>query len=144
MANRRDNGRMTGCPIAFALDILGDKWSLLIVRDMLFKGKRNYIEFLESGEKIATNVLADRLKRLEANGVIVRNDDPGNRKKVIYSLTDKGMDLLPMLLEMISWGAKYDEKTAAPQEFLRRLRKDRTGLTDEITSGLRKVRKQRR
>jgi len=135
---------MTGCPIAFALDILGDKWSLLIVRDMLFKGKRNYIEFLESGEKIATNVLADRLKRLEANGVIVRNDDPGNRKKVIYSLTDKGMDLLPMLLEMISWGAKYDEKTAAPQEFLRRLRKDRTGLTDEITSGLRKVRKQRR
>ena len=120
------------CPIAFALDIFGDKWSLLVLRDLLFMGKRRYNEFLASEEGIATNILADRLRRMEVEGVITKSRDRKGRRQRVYTPTRKGLDLLPVILEIIRWSARYDPKTAAPASFVRRLRNDREGLMREI------------
>ncbi len=129
--------RHTGCPIAFTLDVIGDRWTLLIVRDMLFKGKRYYGEFLEAGEGIATNVLADRLSRLESEEIVSKRVDPKDQKKYLYQLTNKGEALLPVLLELILWGATYDPKTAAPKAFIDRLKTDRAGVITETRARLR-------
>ena len=90
-----DKLRASGCPIAFGLDMFGDRWSLLVIRDMLLKDKRTYGEFLDAGEGISTNTLADRLKCLEAMGVIERSPDPENWRKILYTLTEKARDLAP-------------------------------------------------
>ena len=97
------------CPISTTLDILGDKWTLLIIRDLMFSGKRTYGEFLQSEEKIATNILADRLLILEKTGMVEKKAFPGNRVKNLYQLTLKGIDLMPVLFEIILWGDKYLE-----------------------------------
>ena len=126
------------CPIAFALDLFGDQWSLLILRDLLFKGKRLYREFLGSEEGIATNILADRLARLEKAGIITKANDPTNKKQFIYAPTRKGLELVPLLLEMIRWSAKHDSKTAAPKQFIRRLEKDSVALIAQVVSQFKK------
>lgn len=120
--------RRSGCPISFALDILGDKWTLLVLRDLLLNGKRYYREFLEAGENIATNILADRLKRLEAEGLLTKDRDQDNRKQVIYQPTKKSLALLPVLIEVAYWGATHDPKTAAPRDFVRTTRRDRDAI----------------
>jgi DNA-binding HxlR family transcriptional regulator len=89
--------------------MLGDRWSLLIIRDMMVRGFRTFKEFLKSGEGIATNVLADRLRRLEAYGVITTERDPSDGRKLIYSLTAKGIDLAPVLTEMVLWAAAHED-----------------------------------
>jgi DNA-binding HxlR family transcriptional regulator len=100
--------RRSDCPISYALDLFGDKWTLLIIRDMLFKQKRRFGQFAESEEEISTNILADRLARLEAEGLITKKAHPKNGRQVDYALTTKAVDLAPMLIEMILWSAKYD------------------------------------
>lgn len=95
------------CPINYLLELVGDKWTLLIVRDILLNGKSSYGEFLASDEKIATNILASRLTSLESAGFITKNADPENKKKFIYSLTEKGLDLIPLYIEIILWSAKH-------------------------------------
>lgn len=95
------------CPINYLLEIVGDKWSLLIIRDMLLNAKSSYGEFLASDEKIATNILASRLTSLENAGLITKNPDPENKKKYVYSLTEKGLDLIPLYIEIILWSAKH-------------------------------------
>ena len=120
------------CPIAFALDLFGDKWSLLVLRDLLFKGKRHYHEFLASEEGISTNILAERLRRLETEGLIAKVRDRKSRRQYVYTPTRKGLDLLPVILEIVRWSAKHDPHTAAPPSFVRRLRNDRKGLMREI------------
>ncbi len=122
------------CPISFALDIFGDAWTLLILRDLIFKGKSRYQEFLASEESISTNILADRLARLEEHGIISRANDPTNKKQILYSPTRKGLDLIPVLLEIVQWSGKHDPKTAAPKEFIERLKKDPKRLAAEIRS----------
>lgn len=98
----------SGCPINLTLEILGDKWSLLIVRDMIFGNRRHFRELLlRSEEGIASNILADRLKRLREQGIVTRADDPSHKQKAIYSLTAKGIDLLPVLAQMAAWGRRY-------------------------------------
>jgi DNA-binding HxlR family transcriptional regulator len=129
---RKKTERRSDCPISFALDLFGDKWTLLIIRDLLFKRKKYFGDFLESDEKIATNILTDRLIKLEEQGIISKRIDPENNARFIYSLTDKGIDLLPILIEIILWSAKYDEKTGAPESFLKRIRKDKKGFIKEI------------
>ncbi|PCJ53798.1 MAG: transcriptional regulator [Planctomycetota bacterium] len=124
------------CPINFSQEIFGDKWSLLIIRDIMFKGKRYYGEFLNSEEKISTNILADRLEKLEDNKIIIKVSDVNNLSKFIYTLTDKGIDLLPLLLEMIVWGAKHDKQTKAPPEFINRFISDKESLILEIKKNL--------
>ncbi len=122
------------CPIAFALDIFGDRWSLLVLRDLLFKGKRRYSEFMASEERISTNILSERLERLEGEGLITKSRDKTNRRQFIYAPTQKSFDLLPAILELSCWSAKYDPKTAAPPALMRRIRNDREGFIREITA----------
>ncbi len=121
--------RRSDCPISFALEAFGDTWSLLVMRDLLFKGKRTFGDFLRSEEGIATNVLAARLRALEEAGLISAE---GEGRNVRYSPTEKGLDLLPILLEMIAWSARHDARTAAPPAFVARIKKDRTGLMAEL------------
>jgi DNA-binding HxlR family transcriptional regulator len=124
--------RRSNCAISFALDILGDKWSLLIIRDLLFfSAKRTYGDFLASEERIATNILADRLLLLEEYGIISKTDS-GKKSRYCYSLTDKGIELLPLLLEFTQWSSRHDDKSGTPKKFLSRLKKDRKGLMKEI------------
>jgi DNA-binding HxlR family transcriptional regulator len=103
--------------------MLGDRWSLLIIRDMMVRGSRTYKEFLGSYEGIATNILADRLRKLEAHGIITTVRDPSDGRKVIYSLTAKGIDLAPVLTEMVLWAAAH-EKTGNAQ-LVREMQKDK-------------------
>jgi DNA-binding HxlR family transcriptional regulator len=116
------------CPIRFALDVLGDRWTLLIVRDLLFKGKHYFREFADSEERIATNILTDRLAKLEAHGIVTREPEAENRRNVRYELTRKGRDLAPILVEVIRWSGKHDPLTVAPRGFLRQIERDRDGL----------------
>lgn len=98
----------SGCPINLTLEVVGDKWSLLIIRDIIFGGRRHFREFLtQSDEGIASNILADRLKRLVDQGILSKADDPSHKQKAIYSLTEQGIELLPILAQMAAWGRKY-------------------------------------
>lgn len=97
------------CPLNFAIEIFGDKWTLLIIRDLIFFDKRYYQEFLSSQEKISTNILADRLTALEKNGFVRKGRDEHHKQKIIYRLTEKGIDLVPMLIEIALWSDKYGE-----------------------------------
>jgi DNA-binding HxlR family transcriptional regulator len=130
----KDRVRRSDCPIAFTLDLIGDRWTLLVIRDLAFLHKRHFREFLASEEKIASNILASRLKMLEKRGVVVRRPDPQSARQAIYELTEKGAGLLPVLLELVRWGAKHDVKTAAPRSFVRRIERDREGLVRELTA----------
>ncbi len=145
MNKRKQPARGSGkCPVTFALDIFGDKWSLIILRDIVFKGKRHYGEFLNSAEKISTNILASRLAKLESEAVIVKTRDTQNLSRFVYSLADKGRDLLPLLLDMIEWSVKYDPQpdasgpviSGAPDRLLERLHEDRDALIAEIITGM--------
>ncbi|MEP5698814.1 MAG: helix-turn-helix domain-containing protein [Sneathiella sp.] len=111
------------------LETFGDKWTLLIVRDLMFKQKRTYGEFLQSDEKISTNILADRLNKLEEHEIVTKADDKDNRSKRIYSLTEKGKDLLPIMLEMTAWRAKHDAVTNTPAAFSEMLSSSKPDLT---------------
>lgn len=101
-----DNTR-SGCAINLTLEAIGDKWSLLVIRDIVFGGKRHFRELLNSEEGISSNILADRLKALTGAGILTRADDPAHKQKVIYSLTERGIELLPILAAMSAWGVRY-------------------------------------
>ena len=132
----RRRHRKSDCPVHFALEVFGDAWTLLIIRDLMFKGRTSYTDFLRAKEGIATNVLADRLVRLEEDGVIDRTAGAGRGTASSYRLTSKGIDLLPIMLEIIGWSANHDAKTAADRKFVRRLGRDRAGLEAEIRAAL--------
>ncbi len=123
----------SSCPVTFALDLFGDKWSLLILRDLLLRNKYHYQEFLNSGEGISTNILADRLSQLESNKLINKKKDQQNKKQYIYSPTDKAKDLIPMLAEMITWSAKYDPKTGVPLKMKRLIKKDKKAFIQSLS-----------
>jgi DNA-binding HxlR family transcriptional regulator len=128
--------RKSDCPINFALELFGDRWTLLIIRDLMFKEKNFYGEFLLSEEKIATNILADRLSLLESNGIISRSSEPSHKQKIIYSLTQKGIDLVPVLVEFILWSAKYDKDSAVDMKFVKNVKRNKEGVISEISSRL--------
>ena len=103
-----DAEQRSGCPINLTLEVVGDKWSLLVIRDMIFGNRRHFRELLtRSEEGIASNILAYRLKRLVEQGIVSKADDPTHKQKSVYSLTDKGIALLPVLAQMSVWGRKY-------------------------------------
>ena len=128
--------RKSDCPINFAMEIFGDRWTFLIVRDLMFKGKHYYGEFLLSEEKIATNTLADRLYMLESNGIVSKSNDPSHKQKIMYRLTQKGIDLVPVLVEFIMWSAKYDKNSAVEMKFVKSVKRDKVRLITEISSSL--------
>ena len=124
--------RRSDCPIARALDIVGDKWTLVVLRDLIMARRRHYQELLAGNEGIASNILASRLKLLEAAGMITRRRDPEQARRVIYEPTEKALDLLPVIIELVLWGLKYDPQASAPAHFLRRLAEDREGFIAEL------------
>ena len=128
--------RRSGCPISIALELLGDAWSLLIVRDLMFKGRRTFNEFLAGGEGIATNILTDRLRRLACAGIVTTRPDPDDRRRVLYTLTPKGLDLAPVLVELVLWSAAH-EQTDAPASVVRQMRKDRDAFIANVRRQLR-------
>lgn len=111
--------------------MVGDSWSLLIVRDLMFKGLRTFREFSLSDEGIASNVLADRLARLERAGILAKAPDPSDRRRLLYRLTAKGIDLAPVLIEVVLWTARH-ENTAAPEATVREMRNRRTRFLRQI------------
>lgn len=126
--------RRSDCPISYALDLFGDKWTLLIIRDLMIRRKRRYGEFAESGEKIATNILADRLARLEKEGFVTRNADPENRRQLIYTPTPKALDLAPVLVELILWSARHDPDTGVDPGFVRKAKANRDRVVKSLAS----------
>lgn len=123
--------RRSGCPISIALELLGDAWSLLIVRDLMFKGRRTFNEFLAGGEGIATNILTERLRRLEAAGIIEKRPDTDDRRRALYRLTPKGVGLAPVLVELVVWSATHED-TDAPAAVVRQMRRDRERFIEDV------------
>ena len=131
MARKKaEPSRRSGCPLNASVEILGDRWSLLIIRDMMLRGFRSYSQFLGSYEKIATNILADRLRRLEAHGIIAAERDPADGRRLIYFLTRKGIDLAPVLTEMVLWAAGHER--TENQALVRILRADKQGFIASV------------
>lgn len=127
----RARPRRSDCPVHFALEVFGDRWTLLIVRDLMFKDRATYSEFLRAEEGIATNILADRLERIEASGIATRDAATGR-----YRLTARGVDLLPVMLEIIVWSARHDPSSAAEAGFVSRATTDRASLLAELRARL--------
>jgi DNA-binding HxlR family transcriptional regulator len=123
--------RRSGCPVSISLDMFGDRWSLLIIRDMMVRGFRTFKEFQGSGEGIATNVLADRLQKLEAAAIVIAEVDPTDARRVNYRLTEKGIDLAPVLLELLIWGARHEE-TGAPCAVILEMESNREAVLAEV------------
>lgn len=114
------------CPVSFALDFFGDKWTLLIIRDIALEQKRFYKDFLGGKEGIATNILSDRLKKLENNGIIRSEVYEKKKTQKEYFLTQKGKDLIPVLLEMMVWSHTYNQKLNISEEFIQKIKTDRS------------------
>lgn len=116
--------------MSISLDMLGDRWSLLIVRDMMVRGYRTFREFQRSGEGIATNILSDRLRKLQADGIVTTEPARDDARSIYYRLTAKGIDLAPVLLEFLIWAGKH-EATGAPQPFIAQMEQNRSAILAE-------------
>jgi DNA-binding HxlR family transcriptional regulator len=127
---KRNPRRRSGCPLNASVEMLGDRWSLLILRDMMLRGFTTFKQFLGSYEGIATNILADRLRKLQAQGIITGKLHPSDGRKLVYSLTPKGIDLAPVLTEMVLWAAAH-EKTEN-QELVKLMRKNKQQFLAQI------------
>jgi len=125
--------RRSGCPLNASVEMLGDRWSLLILRDMMLRGFRTYNQFLQSYEGIATNILADRLKKLVALGILATQEDPSDGRKLIYSLTPKGIDMAPVMTEMVLWAARHEE--TGNQPLVQLMRKDKKAFLESVRRG---------
>jgi len=131
MPGKPKSKHRSGCPVNVSLEVLGDRWSLLIVRDLMVRGFRTFREFQESGEGIATNILADRLQKLQAAGIISAEGEAADGRKVNYRLTEKGIDLAPVVLELLIWGARHED-TAAPCALIETMAKNRKKILAEV------------
>jgi DNA-binding HxlR family transcriptional regulator len=127
---KRSVKRRSGCPLNASVEMLGDRWSLLIIRDMMLRGFRAYKEFLKCYEGIATNILADRLRKLQSHGIITAEPDPSDGRKVIYLLTEKGIDLAPVLTEMVLWAAAHEE--TGNQSLVRQMQVSKEQLLTDV------------
>lgn len=115
--------RKSDCAINYSLENIGDPWSLLIVRDIVYYGKKTFSEFLDSSERIGTNTLSRRLAELEKKGILAKKIDGTDKRKETYSLTDKGLDLIPLLFDLAEWGAAHDAKTGASAKWTATLKR---------------------
>lgn len=115
--------RRSGCPLNASVEMLGDRWCLLIIRDMMLRGARSYKEFLKGYEGIATNILADRLRKLVSYGIITKSVDPSDGRKISYKLTKKGIDLAPVMTEMVLWAAAHED--TENEALVRQMRADK-------------------
>lgn len=134
--------RRSDCPISVALDLLGDRWTLVIVRDLMV-GSTRFGQFLDSGEAIATNILADRLARLERGGIVTKQRDSEHGARYIYELTDKGLDLVPLLIEIARWSVKHNADVTMPPGLLGRIEQEPEAVVTELVDALKKARRAR-
>lgn len=125
----------SGCPVAYGLDVFGDQWTLLVIRDMAIKGVTTYGELLEGWEAISTNILAQRLKHLEEKGLVTKQRDPENWRSFVYKLTQKGRDLAPVIAEIILWSGKYNSAPHAMTETLEKVRTGKQNFEEKIRTG---------
>jgi len=123
---------LSGCPVDYAVSVIGDGWSLLIIRDLAVRGSKTYAELLDGWEGISTNILAQRLRHLEEKGVITKRKNPDNWRSFIYELSAKGRDLAPVLSELVLWGGKYNDAKEPMTETLSHVRSDRQGFESKI------------
>jgi DNA-binding HxlR family transcriptional regulator len=130
VAQKAKSKHRSGCPVCVSLEQFGDRWSLLIIRDMMVRGYRTFREFQRAGEGIATNVLSSRLRKLEAAGIVSAERSAEDGRSIHYRLTEKGIALAPMMLELLLWAAKYED-TAAPCGFVEQMEKNRAGVLAE-------------
>ena len=128
--------KRSDCPVSGSLDVWGDKWSLLIIRDLMFAKECTYGDFLKAPEGIATNILASRLQALEENQIIEKLDHPGSKAKVLYRLTRKGIDLLPVMIEINLWAEKYFPIPADRKAMLKEVKKDKSAFIKSMTKEL--------
>ncbi len=135
----KEKKKRSNCPVSCSLDIWGDKWSLLIVRDLMFSKQCTYGDFLKSEEKIATNILASRLQTLEENRIITKSDHPDSKAKVLYKLTQKGIDLLPIMIEINLWAEKYFTIPADQKAILKEVKKDKETFIKTAKNDLKKM-----
>jgi DNA-binding HxlR family transcriptional regulator len=122
------------CAVNYGVEMFGDRWSLLIIRDIVFAGKKTYGEFMKSEERIATNVLASRLVSLEEQGILARTPSPDDKRKDFYTLTEKGLDLIPIVLNIVLWSAKHDSESYVRrrEEFVARLSQNPMQVSEEV------------
>ncbi len=120
----------SGCPVNLSLEVFGDRWSLLIVRDLMVRGFTSFQDFVESGEGIATNILAGRLRKLQRCGIVAGEKDESDGRRVIYRLTEKGIDLAPVMLELLIWGAQHED-TGAPPAVIAEIARNRKAVLEE-------------
>ncbi len=137
--NCNEKMRRSDCAVSMALDSVGDKWSLLILRDLMFTDKRSYGELQSSAEKIATNILATRLVALEKNQIIYKTPDPTDSRRSLYYLTEKGIDLLPVVTELMHWMSKHNPDASACTANTTAYKKDRVSLYKEMMKQLKKA-----
>lgn len=130
MPAKSKSAHRSGCPVSICLEVFGDRWSLLIVRDLMVRGYHTFKEFQQSGEGIASNILAGRLQKLEAAEIITAEPDETDGRSIHYRLTEKGIDLAPVLLELLLWGAKHEE-TGAPCALMAEMAKNREAILAE-------------
>ena len=121
-----------GCPARYCAAVFGDQWTLLIVRGLLIKRFRHYADFLNEQEGLSTNILAARLLHLEKEGMVTKTSDPDHGARKIYAPTEKAIQLIPMILEMIDWAERWDDKTEVPASFILDLRKDRAEFAKRL------------
>lgn len=129
--------RRSDCPINFALETFGDPWSLLIIRDIVYFGKKTYGEFFISEEGMATNILASRLAHLEQQGILLKRPSVHDKRKEEYILTEKGLDLIPILADIANWSAEYDPQTGAPAAWIALMKSDREKMLGLIRETVR-------
>lgn len=120
--------RRSQCPLSSALEILGDKWTLLIIRDLMFTNRQEFGHFLQSGEEISTNILTERLQRLQCYGLILKRPHPNHGKKNIYTLTDAGIKLAPIIFEFTLWASQAIDDTFVPKDILKAIKNDQASL----------------
>ncbi len=128
---RSNAKRRSGCPVSVALERFGDRWSLLIIRDLMVRGYKTFGEFLRSGEGISSNILADRLRRLGDSGIVTAEAEETDARRFNYRLTDKGIDLAPVILELLLWSARHEE-TGAPCALIESMGSNREQVLGEV------------
>jgi DNA-binding HxlR family transcriptional regulator len=131
MPRKPKTKRRSGCPVSVSLEMIGDRWSLLIIRDLMVRGYRSFKEFENAGEGMATNILSDRLHKLKSTGIIATEVDESDQRRINYRLTKKGIDLAPVLLELLIWGARH-EKTEASCVAIEKMAAHREALLNEV------------
>lgn len=118
------------CPISYSLELFGDRWSLLILRDLAFRDACYFQDFLDSSEGIASNILSDRLGRLEGHGIVEKHPDPNDGRRYVYRLGHAGLDLIPVLVDLTIWGGRHDPTSGYPRPRLARMERDREGAIE--------------